>query len=138
MSDFDTEISAEQVSNSSDQSHSFESVLQASPDKAEDNASSCSEVNEYDALVSQRAELERKIQEARARQLESTIKDIQARIAQYGLVPSDVFPEYNFSRRRKESTAPPKYRDPATGATWTGRGKAPAWIVDKDREQFAI
>ena len=27
----------------------------------------------------------------------------------------------------------PKYRDPATGQTWTGRGKAPKWIDGKDR-----
>jgi DNA-binding protein H-NS len=32
----------------------------------------------------------------------------------------------------------PKYRDPATGQTWTGRGKAPKWIQNEDREKFAI
>ncbi|WP_457844072.1 H-NS family nucleoid-associated regulatory protein [Staphylococcus aureus] len=32
----------------------------------------------------------------------------------------------------------PKYRDPATGATWTGRGKPPNWIVGKDRTPFQI
>lgn len=38
-------------------------------------------------------------------------------------------------------TAAPKYRDPATGSTWTGRGVAPAWIKDfakEDRAQFLI
>ena len=37
--------------------------------------------------------------------------------------------------------AAPKYRDPATGSTWTGRGIAPAWIKDyakEDRDQFLI
>lgn len=104
---------------------------------------------DYDRLIAQREELERrarqereeleaKIQEARTRHLEGVVKEIQAKIAQFGLMPSDVFPGFNFSRKRKESTAAPKYRDPASGATWTGRGKAPAWIGDKDREQFAI
>jgi len=32
----------------------------------------------------------------------------------------------------------PKYRDPATGKTWTGRGKAPKWIDGKDRSKFLI
>ncbi|WP_342965074.1 H-NS histone family protein [Paraburkholderia sp. JHI2823] len=33
----------------------------------------------------------------------------------------------------------PKYADPKTGATWTGRGRAPAWIRDvKDRSKFQI
>lgn len=32
----------------------------------------------------------------------------------------------------------PKYRDPITGQTWSGRGKPPLWIAGKDREQFLI
>jgi DNA-binding protein H-NS len=34
---------------------------------------------------------------------------------------------------------PPKYQHPKTGATWTGHGRAPAWIaVAKDRTKFLI
>jgi DNA-binding protein H-NS len=34
---------------------------------------------------------------------------------------------------------PAKYRDPKTGATWSGRGPAPAWLaVAKDRSRFLI
>lgn len=34
---------------------------------------------------------------------------------------------------------PVKYRHPKTGATWSGRGRAPAWISDaKDRSKFAV
>jgi DNA-binding protein H-NS len=32
----------------------------------------------------------------------------------------------------------PKYRDPVSGATWTGRGITPKWIIDKNREDFLI
>ena len=32
-----------------------------------------------------------------------------------------------------KKSVPPKYRHPATGATWTGRGKAPLWIVDAEK-----
>ncbi|WP_439709419.1 H-NS histone family protein [Cupriavidus pauculus] len=31
----------------------------------------------------------------------------------------------------------PRYRDPKTGKTWSGRGRAPAWI-GKKRERFLI
>lgn len=42
-----------------------------------------------------------------------------------------------------KKTVPPKYRHPETGATWTGRGKAPLWIVEaekngKTRQDFLI
>ncbi|MGF6381913.1 DNA-binding protein H-NS [Paraburkholderia atlantica] len=34
---------------------------------------------------------------------------------------------------------PPKYLDPKTGATWSGRGPAPAWLASvKDRSKFLI
>jgi DNA-binding protein H-NS len=34
---------------------------------------------------------------------------------------------------------PPKYRDPKSGATWSGRGPAPAWMANaKNRAKFLI
>lgn len=43
----------------------------------------------------------------------------------------------------KRYAVAPKYRDPDTGATWTGRGKVPVWMSEKisagaTKEQFAI
>ncbi len=29
----------------------------------------------------------------------------------------------------KRSVIPPKYRDPSSGKTWTGRGKTPTWLT---------
>ena len=31
-----------------------------------------------------------------------------------------------------------KYRNPETGETWTGRGRAPRWLEGKNREDFAV
>ena len=39
---------------------------------------------------------------------------------------------------KKRGKVAPKYKNPATGETWTGRGKAPKWIAGKDRSKFAI
>lgn len=37
------------------------------------------------------------------------------------------------------SKVPAKYRDPDTGATWSGRARPPAWIKDvADRSKFLI
>jgi DNA-binding protein H-NS len=33
---------------------------------------------------------------------------------------------------------PAKYRDPESGATWSGLARPPAWIKDRDRSQFLI
>lgn len=32
----------------------------------------------------------------------------------------------------------PLYRDPESGATWSGRGTEPAWIKGRDREAFKV
>jgi DNA-binding protein H-NS len=38
-----------------------------------------------------------------------------------------------------KGSTPPKYQHPKTGATWTGHGRAPAWITDtKDRKRYLI
>lgn len=42
-----------------------------------------------------------------------------------------------------KSVLPPKFRNPATGDTWTGRGRPPRWILDaeaagKERSKFLI
>jgi DNA-binding protein H-NS len=31
-----------------------------------------------------------------------------------------------------------KYKNPQTGATWSGRGRIPHWIADKNREEFRV
>jgi DNA-binding protein H-NS len=42
-------------------------------------------------------------------------------------------------KARKKVSVAPKYRDPESGVTWTGRGLAPVWIRDaEDRTPFLI
>lgn len=45
--------------------------------------------------------------------------------------------------QKAAAKAAPKYRNPATGETWTGRGRSPAWIKEaeekgKSRDKFLI
>lgn len=93
----------------------------------------------YKELLAQKAELEAKIKEARSTEIASAISLIRETVAEFDLTPEDVFPSARHTQSKtKGKTVAPKYRDPATGMTWTGRGKAPVWIANKDREQFAI
>jgi len=94
----------------------------------------------YKELLKQREALEAQISDARQRELSDAVSRVRGLIEEFGLTASDVFPP---ARGRATSSAKggkvaAKYRDPATGATWTGRGKAPKWIADQDRSQFAI
>lgn len=42
------------------------------------------------------------------------------------------------ARRSKGEKVAPKFRNPETGDTWTGRGREPGWIKGKNRDDFAL
>ena len=93
----------------------------------------------YKELLQQREMLEKQINEARKTELAEAVNKVRSLVAEYGLSAEDVFPPAKAGRANSQgSKVAPKYRDPATGQTWTGRGKAPKWIQNEDREKFAI
>jgi DNA-binding protein H-NS len=97
--------------------------------------------NSYQELLKQRDALELAIAAARAQELSDAIRKARELVAEFGLSVQDVFPAgRGASKVRKSAGAKvaPKYRDPATGQTWTGRGKAPKWIDGQDRAKYLI
>ena len=92
----------------------------------------------YKDLLKQRELLEQQIGEARQREIADAVAKARAIVEEFGLTQQDVFPVGRARSAVKGSKVAAKYRDPATGATWTGRGKAPRWIQDQDRAKFEI
>ena len=97
----------------------------------------------YKDLLAQREALEQKIAQLRQSETKEAISKAQAIISEYGLSEQDVFGNRGTTSRSKTAglKVAVKYRDPATGSTWTGRGKPPAWIKGfgpDDRAQFAV
>ncbi|CAB3967246.1 H-NS histone [Burkholderia aenigmatica] len=97
-------------------------------------------MSSYKDLLAQREKLEKQIEEAKSREYAEVLNDVKQKIADYGFSLA----ELGLSRAKAGKVGRPragvaaKYRDPETGATWSGRGKPPRWIAGKDREQFAI
>jgi DNA-binding protein H-NS len=89
-------------------------------------------------LLAQKAALEAQIEAARKAENAEAITKAKAIIAEHGLTQQDIFGASAKRGRKASGSVASKYRDPATGATWTGRGKAPKWIDGKDRSQFAV
>ena len=90
-------------------------------------------------LIKQKEALDAQIISARQTELADAIGKVKMLVAEYGLTQQDVFGGAKRGAKAASTTkVAPKFRDPATGATWTGRGKAPKWIEGKDRAQFAI
>ena len=87
-------------------------------------------MNTIAELIKQRQTLEAQIETARRAEVANAITQVKALIADHGLIAKDIF--------GATGRVAPKYRDPSSGAIWTGRGKAPKWIQGKDRTAFLI
>ncbi len=93
----------------------------------------------YKELLAKREELEKQIAEARKQELTDAVAQVRKLVAEYGLSADDVFPPARGTRGPNGGgKVEPKYKNPVTGETWTGRGKAPKWIAEKERDQFLI
>ena len=83
-------------------------------------------------LLAQKAELDRRIAETQRAEREQALAQVRTLMAEYGLTMADI------AGHARSAPAPrakvgggsvaPKYRDPATGQTWSGRGLQPRWL----------
>ena len=90
----------------------------------------------YADVKKQIAQLEKKAADLRKVEVAKAVANIRDQMAQYELTVEDIAPVKS-SPKAKAATRSPKvkvgkpakYMDPKTGKTWTGHGKAPAWIA---------
>ena len=93
----------------------------------------------YHELLAQRGELEKQIEHAREEEFRSVVADLKQKMADYSITLADLgIDEGRGETARARSVVPAKYRDPVSGATWSGRGKPPRWIAGRERDLFAL
>lgn len=95
-------------------------------------------MSSYVELLAQREQLDKQIKEAMQREKVDGIAKAKILIETYQLTVSDLFSRKSGSGRGPSGKVAPKYRNPANGNTWTGRGKAPKWIEGRDRLNYLI
>ncbi len=94
----------------------------------------------YRQLTVQLERLQQKIDKEREKAIADAIADIREKIEEYDITPEELGfrPVGGAAATAKpKRTSPPKYQNPKTGETWSGRGRAPAWL-GKNRERFLI
>ena len=91
-------------------------------------------------LLAQRVALEKQISELRVSEMADAIAKIHSLIEEFGLTQEDIFTRTSSAKARKTSVnkVAAKYRDPISGNEWSGRGLAPKWLKDKNREDYLI
>lgn len=108
----------------------------------------------FKQLQKEIASLQARAVEQRKKELASVISEIRAKMQAYGITLEDLKSTKGTAKRGrkagaakkltgKRGPAPIKYRDAATGDTWSGRGRAPRWLAaheqaGRKREDFAV
>lgn len=97
-------------------------------------------MSQYAELKAQIAKLQEQADDARRKEVSTVIAEIKQKIVEFGLSAHDLgFAEAaRRGRPPKKAPLPPKFQDPKSGNTWSGRGKPPKWIVGKNRDRFLI
>jgi len=95
----------------------------------------------YEELQAKIADLQAQAEIVKREEKEQAIGMARTMISAYGITAKDL----GLDKAPKVKTGPkpgnkvaPKYRNPLTGETWSGRGKTPRWINGFDRSQYAI
>lgn len=88
-------------------------------------------MSNYAKQLEEKKELEKQLRMAQKAIKKDALSEIKSIIKSAGLSYADLMP---LLPEKKVA----KYKNPSTGETWSGRGKAPAWIKGKDRSQFLI
>ena len=102
-------------------------------------ATSGKDVKSVEELQAEREKLDAEIKAKQDAQKASVIAQIKTVVDTYS-IPVDELVEAlgGLKSKRKGIKAKQKFRDPASGATWSGRGKEPAWIKGQNRDDFLI
>lgn len=86
--------------------------------------------NRLTDLLAKKAELEQQIIDIQREERTSAIAQVKALMSQHGLSLADLTARAPASapKGRSGGKVAAKYRDPATGQTWSGRGLHPKWL----------
>jgi DNA-binding protein H-NS len=80
-------------------------------------------------LLAQKAALEKQIIETQRNERAEAIARVRALMAEHGLTAADIAAKSTgASAKPPTRKVAPKYRNPQTGETWTGRGLQPKWL----------
>jgi len=85
-------------------------------------------------LLAQKEALEQQISQLKKAERTDALQNARSLVETYDLTVDELFGK----QKSATKSVAVKYRNPETGETWTGRGRAPRWLEGKNREDFAI
>jgi DNA-binding protein H-NS len=95
----------------------------------------------YEEIQAKIADLQAQAERVKREEKQQAIEAARAMITSYGITAKDLGLDKVKGKAgpKPGGKIPPKYKDPVSGATWSGRGKTPKWIqIGVDRTRYAI
>ena len=95
----------------------------------------------YKELKAQAEALLQQAEAARRAEIAAVVAETQARMKEYGITLADL--KGGAKKAKPRGAVAAKYRNPVTGDTWSGRGRAPKWLADalakgRSRDEFLL
>ncbi|KAG8148450.1 hypothetical protein BFF94_037970 [Burkholderia catarinensis] len=89
-------------------------------------------------MLSQLENLKKQIDEARENEARLIADRVIQLLAENGF-PFCVNCNANLGQEKsRRGAVKPKYFDPNSGATWSGRGRMPVWLIGKDLDKYRL
>ncbi|WP_080429392.1 H-NS family nucleoid-associated regulatory protein [Burkholderia ubonensis] len=82
-----------------------------------------------------RAKLDAEIESARADERALALLEIKQLISEFAITRDELREAFGATRVPKSA---PRYWDPHTGATWSGRGRRPKWLDGRDLDAYRL
>jgi DNA-binding protein H-NS len=95
----------------------------------------------YKELKAQAEVLMQQAEAARRAEIAAVVAEIQARMKEFGITLADL--KGGAKKAKARGAVAAKYRNPATGESWSGRGRAPRWLADalakgRTKDEFLV
>jgi DNA-binding protein H-NS len=92
----------------------------------------------YAEYVEQIAKLQSLAEAARKDEINGAIKSIKDLMQLHGVTVGDLSSARSAKVTKAKGSVAAQFKNPETGETWTGRGRAPRWLAGKDKEAYRI
>ena len=92
----------------------------------------------YAEYVEQIAKLQSLAEAARKNEINDAIQKIKDLMRLHGVTVADLSSARSAKLTKAKGAVAAQFKNPESGETWTGRGRAPRWLDGKDKEQFRI
>ena len=92
-------------------------------------------MSEYQKLLEKREKLEVEITLARAAERDAAVKEIERLLIEFQITRDEL---REIEKKIIQPREAPRYWNPETGATWSGRGRSPKWLDRHNLDAYRL